>query len=147
VRRPRSEAHGRRTERRFSGAAARRSGKSVTTSRGSTPISAQRIIAALIRCKRNFVPRAEFFAKWGRLRKRLYLTKEYNLFLSEVRFRASGMCQGIRCSRKGRHVHHVVRVYDDPSLALDPNNGMFLCVKCHKAIHSRADNERISKTH
>jgi 5-methylcytosine-specific restriction endonuclease McrA len=51
----------------------------------------------------------------------------------EVRARACGKCE--RCGKGGREVHHRIRVYDDPSLALDPDNGELLCIKCHKKEH------------
>jgi 5-methylcytosine-specific restriction endonuclease McrA len=45
------------------------------------------------------------------------------------------MCQ--RCDKKGREVHHKIRVYDDPSRALDVNNGELLCKRCHNLHHKK----------
>jgi len=41
------------------------------------------------------------------------------------------------CGKKGRHVHHKIRVYDDPDLSLDPDNGEFLCIACHRKEHKK----------
>lgn len=76
-----------------------------------------------------------FFEIWGTLREQLYRTPEYQQFLKEVRARSSYMCAALRCTRKGRHVHHKIRVYEDPTKAVDPDNGIFLCVPCHKKEH------------
>lgn len=35
------------------------------------------------------------------------------------------------------HAHHIVRWADDPSLRLDPTNGMTLCRDCHAEEHRR----------
>jgi len=47
------------------------------------------------------------------------------------------MCERV-CGKKGRHVHHKVRVYDDPTLAVEPDNGEFLCVACHRKEHKHS---------
>jgi hypothetical protein len=97
---------------------------------------AARILRRLKRLKKSFVPRKEFLKKWAALRNALYKTAEYQCFLHEVRIRASYMC--VRgCGKKGRHVHHKIRVYDDPDLSLDPDNGEFLCIACHRKEHKK----------
>ena len=83
--------------------------------------------------------REEFFKKWNKLRRLLYETPDYQMFLLEVRERAEGRCE--RCSKPGREVHHKVRVYDDPSLSLDVNNGELLCKRCHKLHHKKEKKE------
>jgi 5-methylcytosine-specific restriction endonuclease McrA len=75
----------------------------------------------------------DFFVKWGKLRKELYKTAAYQNFLLEVRTRCMFRCQ--KCNKPGRHVHHKVRVYDNPELVVDPSNGVYLCVACHRAEH------------
>lgn len=83
--------------------------------------------------KKGFIPPVEFFRKWNRYRKMLYDTLEYKMFLGEVKARSGGKCE--LCRKAGREVHHKVRVYDDPSLTLCVDNGVYLCYKCHKKQH------------
>ena len=50
------------------------------------------------------------------------------------------------CRRYGRNtqaqlVHHIYPVEDYPELALNNDNLISLCVKCHELMHDRADNE------
>lgn len=78
------------------------------------------------------MPAKEFFALWGKLRKLLEKTPEYIEFRSIVKNSQSYLCT---CGKPGRQVHHMTRVYDDPTLAIDPDNGVYLCVKCHKKEH------------
>jgi len=91
------------------------------------------IIKRLINLKK--LGHKDFFGIWNILRDQLYRTPEYQSFLKEVRMRSAYLCTGNRCSRKGRHVHHIVRVYEDPSKAVDISNGTFLCVSCHRKEH------------
>lgn len=86
--------------------------------------------------KTCFAPRKEFLKKWSKLRNLLYKTPEYQNFLREVRIRANYMCVRM-CGKKGRHVHHKVRVYDNPDLSVDPDNGEFLCISCHRKEHKK----------
>lgn len=97
------------------------------------------ILRALSRLKKSWQPPEEFFRKWNRYRKMLYETAEYKTFLLEVRARAGGLCE--ECGKPGREVHHKIRVYDDPSLALVVDNGQLLCKKCHNLQH-RKDKKR-----
>jgi len=76
----------------------------------------------------------DFYRKWGKLRRELYKTAAYKNFLLEVRTRAMFRCQ--QCSKPGRHVHHKVRVYDDPDRVIDVANGEYLCVACHRKEHA-----------
>lgn len=76
----------------------------------------------------------EWYKKWNKTRSALFDTPEYQIFRAEVILRAGGLCQEY-CGRRGKEVHHVIRVVDNPNKALDPNNGVFLCRKCHKEIH------------
>lgn len=43
------------------------------------------------------------------------------------------------------HAHHVRRVADEPSAAYDIDNGLTLCVDCHRTLHWGADRKRKSK--
>lgn len=91
-----------------------------------------RIVRRLQRLKGSYTK--DFYRKWSALRKELYKTGAYQLFLREVRIRALYRCQ--RCSKPGRHVHHKVRVYDDPARVIDVTNGEYLCVACHRKEHT-----------
>lgn len=91
------------------------------------------ILKRLVNAKKLYLGRTAFFEIWGKLRTMLYDTPEYKAFLCEVRGRCSHRCT--KCDRRGRHVHHIIRVYDDPLKALDPDNATFLCVPCHKKEH------------
>ena len=101
-----------------------------------------KIIRRMNRLKTRFQPRKEFLQKWNKLRQELYETAEYKMFLVEVRTRASFRCQIDGCSKPGREVHHVIRVYDDPSKCIDPENGMFLCLACHRKQHKKEKERR-----
>lgn len=79
------------------------------------------------------MPRSEWFKKWNRLRYLLYRTIEYRNFLDLVKMRAGYKCE--HCGELGQEVHHIVKVYDEPSLALEESNGEFLCKKHHKMRH------------
>jgi 5-methylcytosine-specific restriction endonuclease McrA len=91
-----------------------------------------KIIRRLKRLKDGY--HKDFYRKWAKLRKELYKTGAYQIFLREVRIRAMYRCQ--RCPKPGRHVHHIIRVYDNPDLVVDPNNAMYLCVACHRKEHA-----------
>lgn len=58
-----------------------------------------------------------------------------------VDIREHNCCQ--RCGRyvwgRHKHHHHVVPIADDPSLALEPNNIMLLCDKCHPIVEHEQD--------
>jgi hypothetical protein len=92
-----------------------------------------RIIRRLKRLKAGYTK--DFYRKWSALRKELYKTGTYQLFLREVRIRAMYRCQ--KCAKPGRHVHHIERVYDNPDRVVDVTNGMYLCVACHRKEHAK----------
>lgn len=50
-----------------------------------------------------------------------------------VRARAGGKCQ--ICGALGIHAHHIVPRWKDPTKAIDLNNGIYLCGKCHAEAH------------
>jgi len=97
-------------------------------------LTAKKLIRALILLKKKWIGPEEFFKKWNKCRKLLYETAEYKAFLLEVRTRDGGLC---KCGKMGREVHHIIRVYDDPSLALETDNAVLLCVRCHKKQHRK----------
>lgn len=41
------------------------------------------------------------------------------------------------------HAHHVLPKSTHPELSLDPDNGMTLCYRCHKAEHEKSRHVRI----
>jgi 5-methylcytosine-specific restriction endonuclease McrA len=98
-------------------------------------VTAKKLIRALVNLKKKWIGLEEFFKKWNKIRKLLYETAEYRAFLLEVRTRANGECH--LCGKRGREVHHIVRVYDDPTKCLDVDNGMLLCIRCHKKQHTK----------
>jgi 5-methylcytosine-specific restriction endonuclease McrA len=100
-----------------------------------------KIIRRLKRLKKKPMASVEFFKKWKEARNELYKTPEYQNFLREVRIRAMYLCQR-GCGKKGRHVHHKIRVYDNPDLVVDPKNGEFLCVACHNKEHKNEATKR-----
>lgn len=100
-------------------------------------ISADLIIRAMVgllearrTCK---IKRITFLKTWGRLRRLLALTPEYARWRWNVKERAGGACE--RCAEVGNHAHHKVPVAHDPGKCLDPENGEYLCRKCHRAEH------------
>jgi 5-methylcytosine-specific restriction endonuclease McrA len=93
-----------------------------------------KLIRRMKRLKKRKMLSSEFFKKWKEVRLALYKTPEYQNFLFEVRTRAMFLCQR-GCGKKGRHVHHKVRVYDNPDLVVDIDNGEFLCIACHTKEH------------
>ena len=94
------------------------------------------ILRRMVNLKKKWRDRADFFKFYSKLREMLYLTPEYKNFLAEVRAKSVGMCVRSACSKRGRHVHHKVRVYADPLQAVDVSNGEYLCVGCHKKEHA-----------
>lgn len=113
--------------------------------RGSDPvdirngISAAQIIAAmkgLLAARREQkISRPTFLRTWTWLRRLLNLTDEYARWRWHVRERAGGACE--RCAEQGNHAHHRVQVVYDPDRAVDPTNGEYLCVGCHKKHHKQ----------
>ena len=103
-----------------------------------------RLTRKLLRLKKSYIECEEFFKKWNKLRNLLYETPEYRDFLREVRERAGYRCE--RCPSTGRgEVHHKIRVYDDPDLAIDNDNGEYLCKTCHNKEHGKTNGSRRAK--
>jgi len=100
-----------------------------------------KLIRRMKRLKTRPLVSIEFFKKWKQVRLDLYKTPEYQSFLVEVRTRAMFFCER-RCGKKGRHVHHKVRVYDNPDLVVSASNGEFLCIACHNKEHRDENKKR-----
>lgn len=94
------------------------------------------IIKRMVRLKQMRHSREEFFELWGKLRHLLYLTPEYKTWLVEVRNKTGHKCARENCTKRGRDCHHIIRVYSDPTKALDIDNGEYLCYTHHKKEHA-----------
>lgn len=106
---------------------------------------AAKLIRKLIRLKKTYLPREEFFKKWNKVRSALYETGEYQNFLHEVRTRAGFRCE--KCPGNYRkQVHHKILVYDNPLLTLDPDNAEYLCLRCHNKEHAKEDGTRRTRS-
>lgn len=44
------------------------------------------------------------------------------------------------CHKEGREAHHILSVKERPDLILNFDNGITLCVDCHKLQHRRKTN-------
>jgi len=58
-----------------------------------------------------------------------FTTTQLNTWSKEVLKRADYKCE--YCGEKAEHAHHVRPKKLEPGLALDPDNGVACCVKCH----------------
>jgi hypothetical protein len=87
------------------------------------------------------INRREFLRKWAGHRKALFLTTEYQMLREHTFNGQGGKC--IKCGvRPCVHLHHKVRVVDDPTMAVHPGNVVGLCARCHRAephspLHTR----------
>ncbi len=68
--------------------------------------------------------------------RKLRKTKEYVRWRKEVINNAGGTCENCG-SDKNIEAHHIISLHKDISKALDINNGMALCIACHKKRHRR----------
>jgi hypothetical protein len=64
-------------------------------------------------------------------------TGEYNQWRKSVFRRDNYTCQV--CGKRGGKInaHHIIRFAIDKELRLDLDNGITLCIKCHKKAHRR----------
>lgn len=80
------------------------------------------------------ISRITFLKTWTNLRRLLESTEEYKAWRQNVIARAGNACES--CARPGHHCHHIEPLAHNPRRAVDPSNGMYLCVACHKEAHS-----------
>lgn len=67
---------------------------------------------------------------------------EYRQFRETVLERDNHQC--VECGDDGDlHVHHVIPIYDDESLATDVENGKTLCVECHAEAHEELGDDHL----
>lgn len=77
------------------------------------------------------IKRSVFLVKWGKLRKALLITDDYQELRRRIAARADGTCEA--CGKaSGQHVHHKVPVAFSPYMALMDSNCLYLCKGCHE---------------
>lgn len=79
------------------------------------------------------ISRKVFLVSWGRVRRELEQTPEYQQFRQIVLERDQHRCRS--CGRVSRIVHHRRRVAMAVHLVLEPRNGEVRCDDCHKDEH------------
>jgi len=95
--------------------------------------------------KKGNIKRKQFLELWTKLRVLLGQTQEYYAWRELIRECAGGACED--CAEPGLHAHHKVRVVDDPDQALNPDNGEFLCFRCHSKRPGHHMHRRRSRSH
>lgn len=68
----------------------------------------------------------------------LYNTKEWRRLRSDLIKDRCELCG----SEHNLKLHHIVKIDDDPSLALDADNLQTVCARCHLKIHRERMEER-----
>lgn len=68
-------------------------------------------------------------------------SKEYKALKRKILKRDNYCCQmpGCKKRRKKLYLHHIRRVADCPSLALDEKNCIILCWHCHQTVDKKED--------
>ena len=61
---------------------------------------------------------------------------------AQVLLRDNATCRHCGISDVKMHAHHVLPWKQYPDLRTDVSNGLTLCVKCHRAVHSKATKEK-----
>ena len=83
--------------------------------------------------------------------KHLYNSRAWQRCRAFVFARAGGLCE--RCAKAGLYTpgvlaHHIIPLtpfnVDDPSIALNPDNLIWLCNDCHAAVHGADPVQRFS---
>lgn len=82
------------------------------------------------------VSRRAFLGQWGKLRKRLFLTRDYQELRVRIAQRCRGKCEVEGCDSSFEHVHHKVPVAFKPALALRDSNCLGVCRRCHEEIEN-----------
>ncbi len=88
------------------------------------------------------IKRMTFLIAWGKLRRELATTPEYQQFRAEVLRRDGYRCG--TCGRVAHTVHHRRPVARAPRLALDPGNGTVRCDECHEEIHPHLKRRKLA---
>lgn len=93
------------------------------------------VVLRLIRVKtHHYTERKNFYHAWSEARRLIYRTLEWQRLKIKVQKRSRGICEGCR-KRRASEIHHVVRVYDDPTLICTLSNVRHVCKACHAAVH------------
>jgi 5-methylcytosine-specific restriction endonuclease McrA len=95
--------------------------------------------------KKGNIKRKQFLEIWGKLRMLLSNTQEYFAWREIVKECAGGACE--ECAEVGAHAHHKIRVAEDPDQALNPDNGEFLCFRCHSKRPGHHMHRHHSRSH
>ena len=66
-------------------------------------------------------------------------TKEYRNWRNSVLKRDSFTCQKCQCKEKDLHAHHLKEFAKYKELRFEVDNGITLCVDCHRSVHRRGD--------
>jgi len=85
---------------------------------------------------KNYSKVESFYRLWSEARRAVYKTHEWKTFRKQVLHRSKGVCEGCK-SEKATEIHHIVRVYDDPSLVVTLKNVRHVCKTCHELVHGR----------
>ena len=88
--------------------------------------------------------------RWSGGPKRPHLSPEHREWREKVFRRDNFTCRGCGArSGVGKavylHAHHIRHVADDPSAAYDIDNGLTLCIDCHRTLHWGADRKQRTK--
>lgn len=82
------------------------------------------------------VSRRGFLRQWGKLRKALFLTGDYQRLRARIMARSNNVCEKCREAAMA-HVHHIKPIAWHPRGALLDDNCMALCRKCHRDEHRK----------
>ena len=79
---------------------------------------------------------------------RFYTSRTWRRKAAEIKMRDNNECQ--HCKRKGEFniaecVHHIKELRDFPELALENDNLISLCSKCHNIIHEKFKNKQTER--
>ena len=99
-------------------------------------VSTYGLVTNMCRKCHNKVSGSDHWNWKGGITKRSLNHKEYKDWRKAVFERDNYICK--KCSKRGGrlHAHHVVRWVDSVELRYSVNNGITLCVTCHKIEHN-----------